>query len=641
MMYKLLVEKGYRTENIFVISADGTSQSHDITIKNPFNTITQNLDLDGNGIDDIAYAATKANISSVFDIVKTKIELGNISHDISNVFIYTTDHGGMISGGTTSADVRLALWNQVYMSPYEFIVELKKLKTANFIQLLMDQCASGGFSDEIKKDYSINVATTTSCAYNQNAQALPDEYGIFPYHWICAIRGINFDGVDILSLADKNSDGHISFQEAEEYAKLMVKKYNMTPQYYSNPLKLGSLICIENIKFEAFCNNGIVDYGETGVDCGGSCGNTCGGVIIINPPVPKSETCDDGIKNQDETGTDCGGANCQPCGFGGGLNDIASVSECKYRDDQIVPFGNAPSMFSGSNILTTDNLKLSHGGLTISYKRGDFDHKVPTSWCPGLFPLFYNTESYHIYPEAVLLQGSGIFFEESGYKFKPNISYKITFNFRPDMIYDNSVKGSYRYGQLHFSLANDLTDFTVTKNYYSSTENYFFSSDKNDIPFLSNQFYIGNINRVDNECWGTYGYYSYDEGSGHAFYHGTPNRYNEVSITFKPDDFYKQLWIFTSNNSSIENFNSLKIEECVGDGSIINYSQDLYIQNKTITGNQFFGGKNIYVGNHVTTSQTGDVLISNGANVIFDCETITFDAGFECASGSSYEVKNH
>ncbi len=79
-----------------------------------------------------------------------------------------------------------------------------------------------------------------------------------------------------------------------------------------------------------------------------------------------------------------------------------------------------------------------------------------------------------------------------------------------------------------------------------------------------------------------------------------------------------------------------------GNGSMIDYSQDVYIQNETIGTNLYIGGKNIYVGNHVDTKQTyGDVLINNGANVIFDCKNITFDSGFECATGSSFEVKNH
>ncbi|MCE1155473.1 MAG: hypothetical protein LWW91_05020, partial [Bacteroidales bacterium] len=78
-----------------------------------------------------------------------------------------------------------------------------------------------------------------------------------------------------------------------------------------------------------------------------------------------------------------------------------------------------------------------------------------------------------------------------------------------------------------------------------------------------------------------------------------------------------------------------------GSGSIVDCNQDVYIQNETINSDRYIGGKNIYIGNHVTTSKSyGDVLIGNGANVVFDCKEITFDDGFECVAGSSYEVRN-
>ena len=631
-----------------MLSSDGTNPNPDTTYDDPDDpyanknlpNFSQNTDLDDNynedHRDDIEYAATKTNVSTVFTNIQAQLATDVIAGFKTNIFIYVTDHGCFDKYGYTSANVALWMWDQKNMSPAELIVELRKLSDASFIQILMDQCYSGGFADEIKKT-DIKAVIATSCKFNQIARSSgATGYSHYLYEWISGIRGKRLDGdSDISYLVDSNHDGFICFEEASVYAKNRVEFFNQNSQYYSSPFGCGRYIAIDKLQPEAYCNNGKQDNGEIGVDCGGSCGNTCNGVIIVNPPIPKCETCNDGIKNQDESGTDCGGANCQPCGLGGGLNDIASVSECKYRDDQIVPFGNAPSIFSGSNILTTDNIKLSHGGFTISYRRGDFSLKAPVPFLEVFFPLIYKTETYHIYPSASLA-GSGIFFEESGYQFKPNIDYKITFNFSPDMIYDNTVVNSYRYGQLHFSLANDLTDVTVNKQYYPSTENYFFSSDKNDIPFLSSQFYIGNINRVDNQCWGNYSYYSYDEGNGVAFYHSTPNKYNEVSLKFKPDGFYKQLWIFTSKNTTID-INSLKIEE-----EYLDYSQDVYIQNTTINGNKLIKGKNIYVGNHVTTDQpSGDVLINNGANVIFDCKTITFDAGFECASGSSYEVKNH
>lgn len=79
-----------------------------------------------------------------------------------------------------------------------------------------------------------------------------------------------------------------------------------------------------------------------------------------------------------------------------------------------------------------------------------------------------------------------------------------------------------------------------------------------------------------------------------------------------------------------------------GNGAIADFNQDIFIQNTTINTNRYYGGKNIFIGNHVTTNQqTGDVLITNGAHVIFNGKSITFDAGFECNVGSTYETINH
>ena len=47
------------------------------------------------------------------------------------------------------------------------------------------------------------------------------------------------------------------------------------------------------------CSNGMQNFGELGIDCGGPCDLEC-------------PTCDDGIKNQGEQEVDCGGS-CESC----------------------------------------------------------------------------------------------------------------------------------------------------------------------------------------------------------------------------------------------------------------------------------------------------------------------------------------
>lgn len=77
-----------------------------------------------------------------------------------------------------------------------------------------------------------------------------------------------------------------------------------------------------------------------------------------------------------------------------------------------------------------------------------------------------------------------------------------------------------------------------------------------------------------------------------------------------------------------------------GNGKINEFNQDVYIQNEAISSNRYLAGKNIYIGKSViTTEPTGDVIITNNANVIFDAaENVYFEPGFECELGSTFEV---
>jgi hypothetical protein len=80
----------------------------------------------------------------------------------------------------------------------------------------------------------------------------------------------------------------------------------------------------------------------------------------------------------------------------------------------------------------------------------------------------------------------------------------------------------------------------------------------------------------------------------------------------------------------------------IGPGSIVDYGQDIFLQNETINSNQYIGGKNIFIGNNVTIEKAiGDVTLNNGAEVVFDGKSITFDFGFECPLGCSIETIGH
>jgi hypothetical protein len=70
------------------------------------------------------------------------------------------------------------------------------------------------------------------------------------------------------------------------------------------------------------------------------------------------------------------------------------------------------------------------------------------------------------------------------------------------------------------------------------------------------------------------------------------------------------------------------------------YSLDTYVQNEILSTSRYIGGNNIYIGYNVTSDKPiGNVKINNGANVVFDGKNVTFDSGFECELGSTFEVK--
>jgi hypothetical protein len=79
-----------------------------------------------------------------------------------------------------------------------------------------------------------------------------------------------------------------------------------------------------------------------------------------------------------------------------------------------------------------------------------------------------------------------------------------------------------------------------------------------------------------------------------------------------------------------------------GNGRIKDYSNNLYIQNETISTNQHYIGNNIYVGNNVTPHKSqGNVTISgNNTHVILDAEgNVVLDKGFKIELGSTLEIK--
>jgi len=229
-IYSTLVNiYGYYDDHIYVLISDGTSSGHDRRI-GTYSYDSSPLDLDGDGDNDIQYSATKSNITSVFNTLKGILD----SND--HLFIFTTDHGYRESGN----DVRIRLWGEnETMRDDEFANEVNKIN-AGRINIVMGQCSSGGFIDDLEKT---NRVIATACRVDQPSYAMGIwTYDEFVYHWISAVAGETPEGDPVD--ADTNNDGWVSMREAFVYAESHDTKPE-DPQYNSIPDGLGCLVSLD------------------------------------------------------------------------------------------------------------------------------------------------------------------------------------------------------------------------------------------------------------------------------------------------------------------------------------------------------------------------------------------------------------
>lgn len=239
-MYSTLANLyGYKDENIYVIMSDGTNSGLDRK-KNSGGYDSSPLDLDGDGDNDIMYAATKANITTVFNELSEKLTQND------HLFIFTTDHGGQNLDGSVS----MCLWGE-NISATEFANKVDKVD-AKTINIVMEQCHSGGFIPVLsKKGRSI----ATACAANESSFCTRNyAYNEFVYHWISAVAGCTPDGkyVD----ADNNNDGYVSMKEAFNYAEVKDTQ-DETPQYISVKSHYGEFLTLlgDNLCSTVYASN--------------------------------------------------------------------------------------------------------------------------------------------------------------------------------------------------------------------------------------------------------------------------------------------------------------------------------------------------------------------------------------------------
>lgn len=188
--------------HIKVAMSDGTYPAPDLNVEGTY--YSSPLDLDEDGQADIEYAATKSNISSILSAFADSLT------ENDHLFIYVIDHGGL-DAATNRSYISLWQFERLYSNE---LADMLSEVNAGFINVVMGQCHSGGFAEDLKANGRV---ITTACGKDELSYACEDiPFDEFVYRWTSAINGADAFGNTVNS--DANSDGIVTMEEAFAYA---------------------------------------------------------------------------------------------------------------------------------------------------------------------------------------------------------------------------------------------------------------------------------------------------------------------------------------------------------------------------------------------------------------------------------------
>ncbi len=202
-------------DHIIVCFADGTNPAPDQS-----GGINSNPDFDDDGDTDINFDATSTGVVNGYNAIDAMV--GSDDH----LFVFTTDHGGPgKSGGNLPTEVILNLWNGT-LNDDDLMTMLDGISAAS-IHVVMEQCYSGGFQQEVTHAGSAQPRTFASAANAVESswagQTYP-QYDEYVYFWTGAVHGSrpaagSYPAGALPGDPDVNSDGYISMWEASDRAK--------------------------------------------------------------------------------------------------------------------------------------------------------------------------------------------------------------------------------------------------------------------------------------------------------------------------------------------------------------------------------------------------------------------------------------
>lgn len=228
---QILLSKGYKPENIFVLYGSGY--------------------VPAGGLGPVA-PATKANIISRFSSLASKVKAGDTVFIMVSMngggFLAAPSagypkglHGGLIDTGgdeyesyseaamgvdinkdgdrydTVRVDETIWVWPNTPMSDDEFRIQVNRINPACRMIIIMDQSFSGGFIRDLTRPGRIITTSTGSTMFSFNE---PSNYwDSFTVWWLGAFLGrrpMTSYAID----ADVNNDGKVSLVEAFNFARL-------------------------------------------------------------------------------------------------------------------------------------------------------------------------------------------------------------------------------------------------------------------------------------------------------------------------------------------------------------------------------------------------------------------------------------
>ena len=202
-LYRTLVDcYGYKDENIYVLNYDGTlnynGNPHPVTAW-PGDSTSYRMPVTGEG--------TKAAFESALDDLRSRLR----SDD--SLLIHTNNHGWYDDNGSFMSTYSGASY---YAS--ELGDKLAELPRFGCLIVMMEQCASGGFSQTIiDKSPAARTSFAAACGPTVSSYGGSD-FDFFARDWIAAMNDADPYGANLSSDPDSNGDGYVSAQEAFNYA---------------------------------------------------------------------------------------------------------------------------------------------------------------------------------------------------------------------------------------------------------------------------------------------------------------------------------------------------------------------------------------------------------------------------------------